>query len=199
MTVGKNDTWITPPEIWTKLGRFDTDPACPEFIRCPIAGCCYTPSDDGLKQKWIGRVWLNPPFNRYERPKWMRRMADHGNGIMLIPAATETKAFKESVWDRATAVCFVEGRPHFHHEDNTRAKFNCGTAIVLVAYGEENAYRLRESGLGTTLYLSGRTAVSSALKFATDCLEWGCTDSGNRIAIERARGLLAPTQPGGDR
>jgi len=58
-TVGKNDTWLTPPEIWTKLGHFDTDPACPEFMCQPIATCCYSPSDDGLRQKWTGRVWLN--------------------------------------------------------------------------------------------------------------------------------------------
>lgn len=84
----------------------------------------------------------------------MRKMADHGNGIMLIPAATETRAFDEFVWQRADAVCFVKGRPHFHYVDGGRASFNCGTAIVLVAYGQENVEILLNSGLGKTLRLN---------------------------------------------
>lgn len=162
-TVGKNDTWITPPEIWTKLGRFNVDPACPEFVRHPIAGTCYSKSDDGLKQRWFGRVWLNPPFNRFERPKWMAKMADHGNGIMLVPAATETKAFFEYVWKRADAVCFLRGRPHFYTADTERsgivspgkrASANCGCSIALVAYGKDNAEILARSNLGQTLKLN---------------------------------------------
>jgi hypothetical protein len=155
-TIGKNDTWLTPPEIWTKLGHFNTDPACPAFIKQPIATCCYTESDDGLAQKWFGRVWLNPPFNRYARPKWMKRMTEHGNGIMLIPAATETDAFYRYVWDRADAVCFLRGRPHFCNEEGVRAKANCGCSIALVAYGSENVYRLEQANLGRTIRLSPR-------------------------------------------
>ena len=81
-------------------------------------------------------------------------MAEHGDGIMLIPAATETKAFEEWVWKRATAVCFLRGRPHFHFVDGTRASFNCGTAIALVAYGDMNAEILSASGLGYTMKLT---------------------------------------------
>lgn len=157
-TVGKSDTWLTPREIWTKLGTFNTDPACPEFIKDPIAGCCYSASDDGLKQRWRGRVWLNPPFNRYQRPKWMAKMADHGNGIMLIPAATETEAFRKYVWERADAVCFITGRPHFLNEQGVRAKANCGCSIVLVAYGQLNRLALENSGLGVTLRLNRKAA-----------------------------------------
>lgn len=162
-TIGKNDEWLTPPEIWTKLGRFDVDPACPEFVRRPIAGTCYSPTDDGLTKPWHGRVWLNPPFNRYERPKWMKRMAEHGNGIMLIPAATETAAFFDYVWSRADAVCFLRGRPHFYTPDTERngvvipgkrSAANCGCSIVLVAYGAENVARLRDAGLGHLVKLN---------------------------------------------
>ncbi len=78
----------------------------------------------------------------------MRKMAAHGNGIMLIPAATETKAFYKWVWDRADGVCFIRKRPHFCYVDGTEAKANCGTAICLVAYGKSNAQVLEDSGLG---------------------------------------------------
>lgn len=168
-TVGKSDAWITPREIWSKLGRFDVDPACPDFIRDPIAPCCYTRRDDGLRQKWFGRVWLNPPFNRYERPKWMAKMAQHGNGIMLVPAATENKAFFDYVWSRADAVCFVRGRPHFYTPDTERSgvvipgkrgKANCGCAIALVAYGRENVAYLEAANLGPTLNLNNEFRVA---------------------------------------
>ena len=36
-----------------------------------------------------GCVWCNPPFGR-EAAKWMRKMVAHGDGIVLIPARTET-------------------------------------------------------------------------------------------------------------
>lgn len=167
-TEGKSDSWGTPPELLARLGKFDLDPcAFPRPIKACATYSLALPFENGLKVDWsIGefkarettaqnrvRVWCNPPFNRYERPKWMEKMAQHGRGTMLIPAATETKAFKLYVWDQADAVCFVFGRPHFHYPDGTRAKANCGCSIVLVAYGAKDAAILEQSGLGKTLRL----------------------------------------------
>ena len=56
--------------------------------------------------------------------------------------------FYECVWGVADAVCFLKGRPHFHYVDGTRAPFNSGAPIALVAYGAANADVLRSSGLG---------------------------------------------------
>ena len=76
-----------------------------------------------------------------------------GNGVALIPARTETRMFYESVWPAATAVCFLRGRPHFHLPDGTRAPFNSGAPICLVAYGVANALSLQRSRLGVTVRL----------------------------------------------
>lgn len=152
-TIGKNDEWLTPPWILDRLGKFDLDPCSPITRPWDTSSRHFTSESDGLKEKWYGRVWLNPPFNRYERPKWMKKMAMHGNGIMLIPAATETDAFQKYVWDRATAVCFLKGRPHFHYVDGTESRANCGCSIALVAYGWENFGQLKDSGLGRTIQL----------------------------------------------
>lgn len=161
--IGKNDTWLTPPEIFNALGYFDVDPCGAELpkgatLPWPMAGVNVSPPVDGLHDNWwmpiLGhkpRIWCNPPFNRNERPKWMKKMSDHGNGIMLIPAATETKAFFDYVWAKADAVCFVKGRPHFHRIDGSRAKANCGCSIALVAYGKTNAEILSSAGLGKTI------------------------------------------------
>lgn len=150
-TEGKCDEWLTPPEILKPLGDFDLDPCAPAIRPWPIAREHISLPCNGLTECWHGRVWCNPPFNRYQRPKWMKRMADHGNGILLVPAATETEAFDEFVWKQADAICFLLGRPHFHLVTGQRAPFNSGHAICLAAYGKMNMLTLRASGLGTVV------------------------------------------------
>lgn len=154
-TLGKNDEWLTPPQILRALGEFDLDP-CAVSKECrpwSTARSHFAPPSDGLLIPWFGRVWLNPPFNRYQRPRWMQRMAEHGEGIMLIPAATETQAFEDFVWRHASAICFVKSRPHFHFVSGARAPYNSGTAICLCAYGRTDAAVLQTAGLGQTLGL----------------------------------------------
>lgn len=80
-------------------------------------------------------------------------MVKHGNGIALIPARTETATFYRNVWPKADAVCFLKGRPHFHYVDGTRAPFNSGAPICLVAYGGENMKALYDSELGVVIPL----------------------------------------------
>ncbi|WP_244256268.1 phage N-6-adenine-methyltransferase [Caballeronia zhejiangensis] len=146
----KNDEWLTPPEIMAKLGAFDLDPCSPINRPWDTARRHFTVTDDGLSKEWFGRVWMNPPFGR-EATRWMKKMADHGNGIALIPARTETAMFYESVWTRADAVLFLKGRPHFHRVDGSRASFNSGAPICLVAYGQRNHAALLNSGLGVVV------------------------------------------------
>ncbi len=143
----KNDEWLTPPEILKPLGAFDLDPCAPVRRPWNTATWHYSIEDDGLIQPWRGRVWCNPPFGR-EAVKWLRRMAEHGNGIALIPARTETAMFYECVWPVADSVLFVRGRPHFHFVDGRRAPFNSGAPICLVAYGRDNTTALLDSRLG---------------------------------------------------
>lgn len=144
---GGHDEWLTPPEIVKALGDFDLDPCSPVVRPWDTATKHFNVHDDGLAQDWDGRVWLNPPFGR-EAVKWLRKMAEHGNGVALIPARTETAMFYECVWNVAQAVCFMKGRPHFHYVDGRRAAANSGAPICFVAYGWRNAHALVDSGLG---------------------------------------------------
>lgn len=142
-------TWLTPPEILAALGFFDLDPcACPLPRPWPTATTMWTREDGSLRRAWFGRVWLNPPF----APKplitsFMRRMADHGQGTCLLFARTDTELFFETVWDQATAILFLKGRPHFHHQSGRRAGANSGAPVSLIAYGSDDADRLRNSGI----------------------------------------------------
>src|SRR5690606_2358615 len=104
----------------------------------PTANYHFTARVNGLSKPWFGRVWLNPPFNRYQRSLWMERMAEHGDGVMLIPAACETQAFREFVFGVADGVLMLNRRPHFCDEQGVEAKANSGCTICLVAYGEQN-------------------------------------------------------------
>lgn len=79
-------------------------------------------------------------------------MADHGAGTALIFARTETAIFFEAVWERATAVLFLKGRLHFLRADGTLPRAdvgggNAGAPSVLIAYGDDDAARLRLSGI----------------------------------------------------
>lgn len=145
--IAATHTWLTPPEIISKLGEFDLDPcAAPSPRPWDTAINHISLPDDGLTAEWHGRVWCNPPFGNHAT-LWLERMAEHGNGIALVFARTETRMFQEHVWPHAHAVLFVAGRPHFHLPDGARAKGNSGGPICLIAYGNINKVALRISGI----------------------------------------------------
>ena len=81
----------------------------------------------------------------------MRKLANHGTGIALVFARTETEMFVSEVWGRADAVLFLAGRLHFHHVDGTRAVANSGAPSVLIAYGQRDVEALENSGISGTL------------------------------------------------
>lgn len=139
--------WLTPPYILEALGPFDLDPcAVTEPRPWPTAQEHIALPDDGLARDWRGRVWLNPPYGR-DVGIWLEKLADHGRGTALIFARTDTAWFTPTVWKRANAVLFLEGRLFFYRPDGTKAAHNSGAPSCLAAYGEEDAERLRISGL----------------------------------------------------
>ena len=137
----RTDEWLSPPWIIEALGKFDLDPCSYDPMPWNIAKNAYC--EMGLELTWKGRVWLNPPYGK-ETGLWLKKLADHGNGIALTFARTETAMFFESVWPRASAILFIKGRLHFHYPDGTMAKANSGAPSCLIAYGSENAVCLEE-------------------------------------------------------
>lgn len=139
-TTGKED-WLTPPEIIRDLGPFDTDPCSPIGRPWDTASQHFTIEDNGLTKEWPGRVWCNPPYGG-EMGKWMQRVAQHGNAICLIFARTETSAFFPWVWGHADALVFLKGRIRFYTREGKQGG-TAGAPSVLIAYGIENAERLK--------------------------------------------------------
>lgn len=143
-TLGASQNWITPKWIIDALGGpFDLDPCAAEPRPWD---CAYNNISQprGLDLPWFGRVWLNPPFHRYEVARWIKKMAVHNNGIALLHARTEAEWF-EPVWSAARAILFLADRVYFHYPDGTRASANSGAPACLAAFGLANVEKLRRS------------------------------------------------------
>jgi hypothetical protein len=105
--LARND-WHSPPEIVeaarAAMGSIDLDPAsCAAANAIIHAEKFYTVKDDGLRQPWFGRVWLNPPYGRHAK-KFVRRFAElFGQGAIeqgIVPLSvghTSTQWFDDAL------------------------------------------------------------------------------------------------------
>lgn len=138
------DEWLTPPELIAALGEFDLDPCAPVRRPWPTAKHHFTILEDGLSQQWFGRVWCNPPYGPFTGD-WLAKLAEHGNGVALVFARTETRTWFRCVWPEASSVLFLEGHLNFYHAAGNRSLKNCGAPCALVAYGAPNTQALAAS------------------------------------------------------
>lgn len=117
MSSQKND-WETPADLYNALDRlfsFDLDPcASHDNFKTPRY---FTEEDDGLSQKWTGRVFMNPPYGRVIGD-WIAKAYNSAKGgdaelvVCLIPSRTDTKYWHEYVM-KADLIYFIKGRVHF--------------------------------------------------------------------------------------
>lgn len=142
----RNDRWLTPLSVIESLGRFDLDPCgAPNH---PTAGRVYLQEngDDGLRDPWFGRVWLNPPYGRTMRA-WVERMVGHGTGTALIPVAAGTKLWQEVVFREASVIHFYRHRIKFLRRDGKHDDMVSPQASAIVAFGSSDADAVLRSGL----------------------------------------------------
>ena len=91
-------------------------------------------------------MWLNPPYGD-DVALWMEKMAQHGIGIALTFARTETEWWKLYVWPKATALLFIYGRLNFCYPDGSVSQYNSGGPSVLIAYSANDADHLWNCGI----------------------------------------------------
>lgn len=139
---GQTNTWFTPEKLIRDLGPFDLDPCTQSYRPFDTASrhFCEDLGRDGLADKWFGRVWLNPPYGR-KINLWLNKLADHGNGVALVFARTET-AWGQSIIKRADAVNFISGRIAFWKQDG-KPVTNAGTGSMLLAFGAANVEAIK--------------------------------------------------------
>ena len=108
--------WYTPPWVFEKLDlEFDIDVCAPkggvEWIPAKKHFCI---EDDGLTQKWEGKVWCNPPFS--QASKWMKKFHEHGNGVALVPVS-KTRWFDRFIDDPNARIELLPSTLLFVHND----------------------------------------------------------------------------------
>ena len=138
-TVGE-ETWLTPRWLVDALDLptvVDVDPCAPSVRYWSTGRRHFNKQQDGFNRPWNPSdfYWVNPPYGA-ECAAWMAKLADHGNGLLLIFARTDTKAFHDWVFahPHTSAVFFFRGRLRFAN----RAGEEVGTAgapSALIAYG----------------------------------------------------------------
>ncbi|MBU0801687.1 MAG: phage N-6-adenine-methyltransferase [Alphaproteobacteria bacterium] len=181
------DVWLTPPAVIQALGgaeSFDLDPCFTPPRPWSTAQHHYGETENGLLQRWFGRVFLNPPYSRALLRAFMGRMVEHGRGVALVFARTDTQIWHRLIWERADAVLFLEGRLTFCTPDGAPATkrnghdANGGAPSALIAYGRDDAdlladfampgafvpLRLSRGVLALALPTTWRDVVAAALE-----------------------------------
>lgn len=147
---GATNEWLTPPSLIQALGTFNLDPCSPIKRPWDTAEHHYSELDDGLKQQWYGRVWMNPPYGPHAK-HWLRKMAAHNNGVVLIFARTETQLYFDYVWGKVSGILFIKGRLKFHLVDGSVGPQAAGGPSVLLSYDPPdctiNHDAVRDSGI----------------------------------------------------
>lgn len=101
------------------MGGIDVDPASSEVANRTVqADTYYTAEQDGLKQTWPGRVWMNPPYAQPLIADFASALAgkfkdgEVSAACVLVNNGTETGWF-QTLLDAASAVCLIKTRVKF--------------------------------------------------------------------------------------
>mgnify|MGYP001559840011 CR=1 FL=1 len=102
-----NDHWATPSWLYKQLDdefHFDFDP-------CPLNSAF-----DGLAVAWGKSNFINPPYNRKDKPRFIKRAFEEwkkgATCVLLIPAAVSTSDFHDLIYPHAE-IRFLRGRVAF--------------------------------------------------------------------------------------
>ena len=144
-----SDEWYTPKWIIDTLGPFDLDPCSPIVRPFDTATVHWTKEQDGLFMPWGKsedvRVWLNPPYSRPLVEKFVKKMADHNNGIALLVNRQDNVMWQEVIFPTAASMIFMRNRIKFITPDGQAGKPFFGSCLV--AWGKYNNEVLRNCGI----------------------------------------------------
>lgn len=135
----KTDEHYTPKDILDAvvecMGAIDLDP-CSNSRKKPNvpASSHFTAEENGLKQEWHGRIFINPPFS--ETKLFLEKLIQEMEAGRTTEAISLTKAdvrtsWFQLLWQHAAAVCFVNGYTKFIGNDNAST-----FGVALAYYGE---------------------------------------------------------------
>jgi len=109
--------WNTPPKYIIPItaffgGEIELDPCSNQNSLVSARNNLIYPNKDGLIEKWDAKtIFVNPPYGRSKGKSlydWFKKSLEtEGELIFLVPVATNTKHFKEIVFKKYTAICFL--------------------------------------------------------------------------------------------
>ena len=120
-----NDERYTPEYIIQlarkTMGEIGVDPASCEIANNLLVKATkyFDKRTNGLIQKWNGRIWLNPPYERglidafVDKLLEEYRMGRTTQAIVLTHNASETRWYGRLL-EEATVICIVSGRIRFY-------------------------------------------------------------------------------------
>jgi site-specific DNA-methyltransferase (adenine-specific) len=108
--------WETPPALYGLLNRqfsFTLDVcATRQSRKCRRY---FSPAVDGLRQRWRGCCWMNPPYGR-AIAAWVKKAFEEGRKgatvVCLLPARTDTAWWHDHVM-KGTEIRLLKGRLTF--------------------------------------------------------------------------------------
>lgn len=122
--------WYTPAEYVEAarklMGGIDLDPATSEAAQKTVRAKHYfTKSDNGLEQKWAGRVWLNPPYGE-TIAAFVHRLVEFVTARNVTEAVLLTHNSSDTGWwhealGACSAALHTRGRINFHRSDGFTA------------------------------------------------------------------------------
>lgn len=116
-----SDNWKTPQWFYDELNKefnFDFDP-------CPYSE--GEPLFDGLAIEWKQRNFINPPYSRQLKEKFVLKALEESKKgklcVLLLPVSTSTKLFHEIILKNISEpIRFVKGRLKFEGY-NTKGEY----------------------------------------------------------------------------
>ncbi len=119
----QSQSWGTPPKYVAAIKRFfggtiSLDPCSNEYSIVEAETEFMLPDTDGLKQDWnFPTIYMNPPYGADRKrgttiKNWLAKCAlshnRYGSEILaLVPVATNTGHWKQSVFGQARAISFL--------------------------------------------------------------------------------------------
>lgn len=120
--IGNSRDWCTPPKyveaVRAVLGEIMLDPCSNEWSQIGAVTEWRLPQDDGLHHEWnYATIYVNPPYGADQKRgtkiiHWLKKCAEAhelygAEVIALVPVAANTNHWKQFVWPKAQAICFL--------------------------------------------------------------------------------------------
>lgn len=147
---GENE-WYTPDQYIDLarqvMGAIDLDPASSEIANKQVqASKIFTIDDDGLRQDWHGKIWLNPPYSQPHIRMFAEKLAAEVKRGTVSEAIALTHNYTDTAWfhllaECCSSICFTRGRIGFLSPEGAKASPTQGQAFF---YFGANSKRFAE-------------------------------------------------------